>query len=338
MKIIVTGGCGFLGTNLCVTLASNGHKLLAIDDLSRHGSYLNLPIISSAGIAFRHCDVRSAVDVDCAFLEFKPDLVIHLAGQVAMTSSIENPLRDFQVNALGTINVLEAIRKISPSIPIVYSSTNKVYGDLEQYNYLENDTRYVCIDFPEGFCEDVPLCFHSPYGCSKGAADQYVLDYSRIYGINSVVFRHSSMYGSLQRATVDQGWIGWFCGRALDCCGSSDGIIDISGSGKQVRDALHVEDMMRLYIAAIDCIESASGQAFNIGGGTGNSLSLIELFEILKREVGSDWRTRRNPVRESDQKVFIADVSKASRYFGWYPTVAVEDGLRSTLNWLREQQ
>ena len=211
-----------------------------------------------------------------------PDAIFHLAGQVAMTTSIANPRMDFEVNVTGTHNLLEAVRQHSPDTIVVYSSTNKVYGDLEQYTYSENATRFVCNEHPNGFNENTQLDFHSPYGCSKGAADQYMLDYARIFGIKTVVFRHSSMYGGRQFATYDQGWIGWFCQKAVEASkGRIKEPFTISGTGKQVRDVLHADDMKQLYIAAINNIQQAKGHAFNIGGGIDCSLSLLELFAFL---------------------------------------------------------
>jgi CDP-paratose 2-epimerase len=244
---------------------------------------------------------------------------------------------DFEVNALGTLNMLEAVRKYAPKAVVVYSSTNKVYGDLEQYTYRETATRYECVEHPHGFDETIHLDFHSPYGCSKGAADQYMLDYARIYGLNTVVFRHSSMYGGRQFATYDQGWVGWFCQKAIE---TKKGLLKepftISGTGKQVRDVLHADDIKRLYFTAVEHIEAAKGQAFNIGGGIENSLSLLELFKLLEQIAGVKLNYTRLPVRESDQRVFIAEISKASNVLDWNPKVNTKARITSMLDWLGE--
>jgi CDP-paratose 2-epimerase len=244
---------------------------------------------------------------------------------------------DFEINTIGSFNILEAVRKFSPNAIIIYSSTNKVYGDLEQYSYLEKSTRYECLEKPNGFDESTPLDFHSPYGCSKGAADQYMLDYARIFNLKTIVFRHSSMYGGRQFATYDQGWIGWFCQQAIR---QKQKLLQepftISGNGKQVRDVLHASDIKQLYFAGIKQIDKVKGQAFNIGGGMDNSLSLIELFTLLEDLNKTSLRYRQLPPRESDQKVFVADNSKAEKLLDWAPKVNKTEGISSMLAWLKE--
>jgi len=251
-------------------------------------------------------------------------------------TSIDNPRFDFEVNALGTLNLLESVRKYAPESIVIYSSTNKVYGDLEWVRYEETETRYITPDFPNGFNESLRLDFHSPYGCSKGTADQYMLDYARMFDLKTVVFRHSSMYGGRQFATYDQGWIGWFCEQALAI---KQGILKepftISGNGKQVRDVLHAEDMKRLYFEAVEHIDQANGQAFNIGGGIQNSLSLLELFEILEKELNVKLAYTRLPWRKSDQKVFVADISKVTKSLTWGPQIDKVEGIRKMLAWQR---
>jgi CDP-paratose 2-epimerase len=238
---------------------------------------------------------------------------------------------------LGTHNLLEAIRLYIPESVVVYSSTNKVYGDLEQYAYRETETRYECIDKPDGFDEVTPLDFHSPYGCSKGAADQYMLDYARIFGLKTVVFRHSSMYGGRQFATYDQGWVGWFCQKAVEAkSGKLKEPFTISGSGKQVRDVLHSDDMRSLYLSAIRNIDGARGQAFNIGGGYENSLSLIELFAMLEKIAAVKLQYSQTPVRESDQRVFVSNIEKAKQLLGWEPIVSSNEGIARMLGWINE--
>ena len=271
MKLLITGGCGFLGSNLAADALHRGDELLVFDNLCRTGSTENLAWLQGLGdFQFVRGDIRNQNDTTRLIQSFQPDAIFHLAGQVAMTTSIENPRMDFEVNVVGTLNLLEAVRLYAPECSVIYSSTNKVYGDLEQYAYRETETRYKCIDKPDGFDETTPLDFHSPYGCSKGAADQYMLDYARIYGLKTVVFRHSSMYGGRQFATYDQGWVGWFCEKAVEAKeGGVHESFTISGSGKQVRDVLHADDMKRVYFAALTNIEVAKGQVFNIGENTG---------------------------------------------------------------------
>lgn len=335
MKLLITGGCGFLGSNLASHALSQGIDLCVFDSLYRHGSQSNLEWLRAQGrFEFVHGDIRNGNDVQRAISRIKPDAVFHLAGQVAMTTSIADPRMDFEVNALGTLNVLEAVRTQSPDAVVIYSSTNKVYGDLEQYHYRETDTRYVCLEFPNGFDEQTPLDFHSPYGCSKGSADQYLRDYHRIFGLKTVVFRHSSMYGGRQFATADQGWIGWFCKMASETrAGQRDEPFTISGTGKQVRDVLHAEDMISLYFSTLTHADAAAGQAFNIGGGIDNSLSLLELFSLLEAEICQPLQYINLPPRESDQRVFIADIRKMVRLTGWKPEVSAQQGVSSMLAW-----
>lgn len=336
MKLLITGGCGFLGSNLAADALERGDELMVFDNLYRNGSRENLAWLQGQGsFVFEHGDIRNSNDVARAVAAFKPDAVFHLAGQVAMTTSIANPRMDFEVNAMGTHNLLEAVRLHAPQAVLVYSSTNKVYGDLEQFTYSESPTRYVCNERPNGFDETTHLEFHSPYGCSKGAADQYMLDYARIFKLKTVVFRHSSMYGGRQFATYDQGWVGWFCQKAVEAKrGTAAAPFTISGSGKQVRDVLHGDDMKRLYRAALANIDQAQGQVFNIGGGIANSASLLELFALLERILDVKLDYQRLPARESDQRVFVADIGKAQRLLGWQPQVSLEEGVARMAEWV----
>ncbi|QEM66883.1 NAD-dependent epimerase/dehydratase family protein [Geobacter sp. FeAm09] len=336
MKILITGGCGFLGSNLAAHALTTGYELTVFDNLYREGSRENLNWLKSQGrFNFIHGDIRNANDVARLIAENRPDAVFHLAGQVAMTTSIANPRMDFEINTLGTHNLLEAVRLYNPEAVVIYSSTNKVYGDLEQYAYRETETRYECTDRPDGFDETTPLDFHSPYGCSKGAADQYMLDYARIFGLKTVVFRHSSMYGGRQFATYDQGWVGWFCQQAA---ATQKGLLKepftISGNGKQVRDVLHADDMITLYFAALKNIQAAQGNAFNVGGGITNSLSLLELFALLEEFSDVKLTYTKLAPRESDQRVFVADIAKCLRLLGWEPKVSARDGVKRMLEWV----
>lgn len=340
MKLLITGGCGFLGSNLAADALARGDELVVFDNLYRAGSRENLGWLQLQGrFRFEHGDIRNQNDITRIVLEFQPDAIFHLAGQVAMTTSIANPRMDFEVNVMGTHNLLEAVRQHAAQAVVVYSSTNKVYGDLEQYTYRETDTRYECIEHPIGFDENTQLDFHSPYGCSKGAADQYMLDYARIFGLNTVVFRHSSMYGGRQFATYDQGWIGWFCQKAVEAkTGGSEKQFTISGTGKQVRDVLHADDMKRLYMAAVVNVKKAKGQAFNIGGGIKNSLSLLDLFSLLEKIANVKLEYSRLPVRESDQRVFVANIAKAKELLNWEPTVSSQEGVARMFEWVGQVQ
>ncbi len=336
MKILITGGCGFLGSNLALRAINNGDNLILFDNLSRVGSRQNLEWMKEQGkFRFVEGDVSRKEQVELIIKEFKPDAIFHLAGQVAMTTSIENPRRDFEVNAIGTLNVLESCRLYSKDTIILYSSTNKVYGDLLQYNFIENEKRYECVDFPNGFHEQISLDFHSPYGCSKGTADQYLLDYYRIFGIKTVVFRHSSMFGYRQFSTFDQGWVGWFCKKAIDLSNNRDDEpFTINGNGKQVRDVLFSEDMVDLYFSSLAKIEVVEGNAFNIGGGMSNSLSLLELFDYLDSRFNIKLKYKNLPSRESDQLVFVADTSKIANKIGWKPKISKFEGIDKMIDWM----
>lgn len=338
MKILINGGCGFLGSNLAAYGITHGYDVTVLDNLSRFGSAKNLEWLQSLGeFQFIHADTRNKNDVETVIREGQYDGIFHLAGQVAMTTSIANPYKDFEINTMGTVNVLDSVRKYSPHTAVFYSSTNKVYGDLENYTYTETETRYVCPEFPKGFDETVPLDFRSPYGCSKGAADQYMLDYYRIFGVKTVVFRHSSMYGSRQFATYDQGWIGWFVEKAIEKYNNpACSPFTISGNGKQVRDILHADDMISLYYTALHNVDKVCGEAYNIGGTMEQSLSLLELFDMLGDMLNITMEYKQLPPRQSDQKVFVADVEKIKNRIGWEPKVTAKQGISAMVSWVKE--
>lgn len=336
MKLLITGGCGFLGSNLAVEAIKRKVDLYIFDDLSRLGSEENLKWLETQGkFKFIKGDIRNSADIANAVSHIKPDAIFHLAGQVAMTTSLADPRKDFEINALGTFNLLESVKQHCPKAIILYSSTNKVFGDLEWVEYEETDTRYIAKKFPDGFNEETPLNFSSPYGCSKGSADQYILDFYRVFNIKTAVFRHSSMYGGRQFSTYDQGWIGWFCEQALKTKnGKLDKPFTINGNGKQVRDVLYCDDMVDLYFKSLENIENIKGEAFNIGGGMENSLSLLELFAFLEKELDINLSFTNLKPRASDQKVFVADISKAKKLIGWQPKIDKEAGIKKMLEWV----
>ncbi len=351
-KWIVTGGCGFIGSNLAASLLEDGIEVVVLDTLVRVGSADNLAWLEEkshkpgAGrLVHLRADTRSRTDVDDAFAKHGKGVtaIAHLAGQVAMTTSIERPRYDFEVNALGAMNVLEAIRERTPDAVAMFSSTNKVYGDLAQLRHVEAPTRWTLPDHPRGLDERTPLDFHSPYGCSKGAADQYFLDYHRVFGLRTIVFRHSSIYGGRQFATYDQGWVGWFCGEVLRqkreaAQGGPVKPFTVSGDGKQVRDLLHADDLVSSYRMAAKAAGGCAGTAFNIGGGIENSLSLLELFADLEQLTREKAAFEKLPWRASDQKVFVADCSKARAAFGWEPRVSKVEGLQRMLRWVETRR
>ena len=338
MKILITGGCGFLGSNLAASALERGAELMVFDNLSRLGSPQNLEWLRGQGhFTHVHGDIRNTNDVNRTIRDFKPDAVFHVAGQVAMTTSIANPRMDFEINAGGSLNVLEAVRDHAPDAAVLYSSSNKVYGDLEYLDYQETETRYIDPAHPDGLDERTPLDFQSPYGCSKGSADQYMQDFARVYGLKTLVFRHSSMYGSRQFGTFDQGWIAWFCAQAVkQSMGYLNEPFTIAGNGKQVRDVLEARDMARLYFAGVEHIERAKGQVLNVGGGMANSLSLLELFELLEELTGRPLTYEKLPPRYSDQRIFVADLAKAQTLLDWAPQIGTREGISEAVEWARQ--
>lgn len=349
MKLLITGGCGFLGSNIAGAYSHEDTRITIIDNMHRIGAKRNLRWLedlfsSTKNLSFKEGDLTEFEFLEQVFRNDGPfDYICHLSGQVAMTKSLEDPLADFRSNALGTLNLLEVARRRSPDTVIAFSSTNKVYGDLRHLDYGETSTRYLLSRFPNGIDEKMPLDFSSPYGCSKGAADQYVRDWFRSFGIRTIVFRHSSIYGGRQFATIDQGWVGWFTKKAIEHKSRSDNgqgaePFEVSGTGKQVRDILHCDDLVGLYKLAFEKRESIAGEVFNIGGGMPNSMSLIELCRELYRllELDEDPMFRHLPRRQSDQDVFVADISKAKDLIGWEPFVPYTEGIEQMIQWVQK--
>lgn len=335
MKILITGGCGFVGSNLAAYAIRLGIDVNVLDNLSRVGAAENLAWLQSLGrFRFTQVDIRDADGVAQEWRRYKPDHVMHLAAQVAMTTSIADPLADLQINAAGTLHVLESTRRHSPQAGIVFASTNKVYGDLTQFDYFRDKLRYRCAQHPNGFDEQLPFAPSTPYGCSKGAADRYVTDWHHGFGMRTVALRHSSMYGGHQHATEDQGWIGWFCSRAAASLRSARAErFTVSGSGLQVRDALHINDVVRLYFKALDQIEGLAGKSFNVGGGIENSMSLLELLAHLEQDHGALLRPTHIAERASDQKVFVSDNRAITQATGWKPEMGILAGLADMVAW-----
>ena len=344
MKILITGGCGFLGSNLACHYLLENSDVTIIDALYREGSHENLNWLKNlnlkSNLNFVEADVSDHEEITKVFAKYGPfDYVIHVAGQVAMTKSLKDPTFDFKTNVVGTFNILEAIREFSPESFLAFSSTNKVYGDLEWLKYKETDYRYIIPEFPNGLSEKLPLDFSTPYGCSKGSADQYVRDWSRTYGLKTVVFRHSSIYGGRQFASKDQGWIGWFCNQILQQKKNYESSIEydpftISGNGKQVRDVLHAQDLVNLYKIAYEKKDLASGKIFNIGGGVKNSLSILELINLLKKYLEFEKvKYLFIQRRKSDQDYFVADITKAKKILGWEPNLDLKKGIEQMIIW-----
>ena len=349
MKILITGGCGFLGSNLASSFLDTGDEVIIVDALYRMGSSANLAWLQShplsSALSFYQLDITDNDALHSIYRLHAPfDFICHVAGQVAMTTSLENPRADLETNIIGTFNVLEATRSLSPRSLVAFSSTNKVYGDLTHLSLYESETRYNSVDYPIGLNEGMPLDFSTPYGCSKGSADQYVRDWSRVFGLKTVIFRHSSIYGGRQFSTFDQGWIGWFCKQALNQKAAilpslTPHLFSIAGNGKQVRDVLHATDLVSLYRSAYDMRDNLNGEIFNIGGGIDFSLSLLELFSLLSDILAiPPLQFTCNPRRTSDQDFFVADISKATQFFNWRPTVTPRMGITRYIQWLEESQ
>ena len=331
--VLVTGGSGFVGTNLAHRLLTDGHRVCVFDNLSRPGVERNLEWLRAEHgdqLIVKTADVRDAGAVRDAVR--RASHVFHLAAQVAVTTSLDDPFSDFEVNARGTINVLEAIRNSHQKPPLFFTSTNKVYGGLEDVALREERQRYTPIDdaiAQHGVSEARPLDFHSPYGCSKGSADQYVIDYARSFGLQTVVFRMSCIYGPHQFGTEDQGWVAHFLIRALN--GEP---ITVYGDGKQVRDILFVEDLIDAFVLAMKKIDVCSGYAFNIGGGAANTISLRELLALLRKLEGREARVDWGDWRTGDQKYYVSDSSLFHERTGWRPTTRTTDGIRALREWL----
>jgi CDP-paratose 2-epimerase len=333
LKALITGGAGFIGSNLAHRLIGEGHQVVVYDNLSRQGAEENVAWLRAEHgdrWTLLQADVRDAAALLQAAAD--ADVLYHLASQVAVTTSVHDPRHDFEVNALGTFNVLEAARlAVSGRRPIVlYASTNKVYGGMEDVVVVERETGYAYRDHPHGIPETYRLDFHSPYGCSKGAGDQYVRDYARIYGLPTVVFRQSCIYGPRQWGVEDQGWVAWFLIAAV-----TGQPITIYGDGKQVRDVLWVDDLLDLYQAAVERIEVASGQVYNVGGGPDNTLAVwSELGPMLEALLGRKIDVAHGDWRPGDQRIFVADVRKAERELGWRPQVGKAEGVRRLYEWV----
>ncbi|MBN1871712.1 MAG: SDR family NAD(P)-dependent oxidoreductase [Candidatus Omnitrophica bacterium] len=335
MKVLITGGCGFIGSNIASAYMRRGDKILIVDDLSRKGSRLNLKWLKSSGpIDFIKQDIADYKSLRKTIEKNKDvDAIFHMAAQVAVTGSVENPRRDFEINAFGTFNLLEAVRSASINPVIIYASTNKVYGEMEDLGVVEKNGKYAWKDMEGGISEGRPLDFHSPYGCSKGCAEQYVHDYSRIYGLRTVVMRQSCIYGPRQFGVEDQGWVAHFIISAI--LGRK---IIIYGDGKQVRDILYIDDLTDVFHLAHHNIDKVKGAIFNIGGGCENTMSLLELITILKEELNKDIPVGYESWRPGDQKVYVSDVSKAEETLGWKPKIHMSSGIKKLISWVKENK
>lgn len=333
---LVTGGAGFIGSNYVNRLLGRGETVTIFDNLSRLGAKSNLAWLEQSfgkqAVRLVVGDVTDARSLADAARD--ADVFVHLAGQVAVTTSVTNPREDFQANALGTFNAVEAARLSGRDPVFIFASTNKVYGGMEDVAVVEDATRWRYADLEHGCAESQPLDFHSPYGCSKGAGDQYVRDYARIYGLKSVVFRQSCIYGPRQFGVEDQGWLAWMTIAAV-----TGRQITIYGDGKQTRDVLSVEDLLDAYDAAVARIDRVKGQVFNMGGGTPNVLAVwAEFGPMLEKLLGRKITVDRGDWRPGDQKVFYADFRKAGRELGWQPKIGLQEGIQRLFQWVSDNR
>jgi CDP-paratose 2-epimerase len=335
--VLITGGAGFIGCNLAHRLLRMGKRVLIMDNLSRTGVDENLRWLRQnhdERLVVEIGDVRDIHTLRSALRH--AERVYHLSAQVAVTTSLIHPLDDFDVNLRGTMNLLECLRGLPKPPPVLFTSTNKVYGALGDLQLEDGGERYEPSDKAvrrNGIAEDRPLDFHSPYGCSKGAADQYVLDFAHTLGIPGIVFRMSCVYGPHQFGTEEQGWVAHFLIRALE-----DEPITLYGDGRQVRDLLYVDDLVNALLLAQDHIDELSGQAFNIGGGPANTMSLLELIDFIGRLTGREPRVEFDDWRLADQKYYVSNTGKFSRSTGWQPATSVRRGVELLHRWLMESR
>lgn len=333
--VLITGGAGFIGTNLADRLLCLGRPVIAFDNLSRHGSEINLEWLSRKHGSRLRVETGDVCDYDALRrVTREAAAVFHLAAQVAVTDSVVDPRKDFEVNAGGTLNVLEAIREVPVPPPLVFTSTNKVYGALPDLKLRKSNDGYRPVDVrtaEQGISERRSLDFCSPYGCSKGAADQYVIDYARTFQVCTTVFRMSCIYGPHQFGTEDQGWIAHFLLRARE--GQT---ITIYGDGSQVRDVLFVDDLIDAFVRALESMEAIRGRVFNIGGGPGNTLSLLQLIRQITELQGSPCPVQFGEWRQGDQRYYVSNASEFTRATGWMPKVAVHEGVAQLYRWFEE--
>jgi CDP-paratose 2-epimerase len=336
-RILITGGAGFIGVNACNYFMNKGDSVIVFDNLSRKGTPLNLELLKKHPQSEKLLTVRlSDICKDKEILKqsvAEADAVLHLAAQVAVTTSVINPQEDFEINAYGTFNVLEALRQSTHKPHLIFASTNKVYGGLEHLAFEEKSLRYEFKNRPHGVDEQEPLDFHSPYGCSKGAADQYVRDYHRIYGLKTTVLRQSCIYGRNQFGVEDQGWVAWFI---IACLLKKP--ITIYGTGKQVRDLLFVDDLIELYDRILENPEKSNGEIFNVGGGSQHTLSILELLRNLDQLFFLHYEASYRDWRAGDQPLFISNNSKLKEKLGWEPTINVSKGLQTLVRWAEKNQ
>jgi CDP-paratose 2-epimerase len=335
MKILVTGALGFVGSNLAVHYAKNDeNQVVGIDNRFKiQGSDKNYHLITEANVKYKYCDIRSYNDVIRLFDELDSfDVIFHMASQVAFKCSVENPRLDFEINALGTFNILEAVRCYNKNATFVYASTNQVYGELKNEQIKEYDTRFDFVNLKNGVPEDYVLDFLSPYGCSKGTGDIYVRDYGRVYDMKTVVARFGGIYGVNQYSYEDHGWISFISEMII-----KNRSFNRFGHGKQVRDILYISDILEAMDCILKNIDTVKGEALNIGGGGNNTLSVLELLQLVEEITGNKEKSVINPMRKADKVVMYLDIIKAKNKIHWEPKVGVKEGVTNLINWLKNR-
>jgi CDP-paratose 2-epimerase len=340
MNVLITGGAGFIGTHTANFYLKAGNKVTVFDNFSRKGTRENVKWLEKSEQKTENRKQKLHV-IEGDIRDFDKlkksisgnDVIIHLAGQVAVTTSVVNPREDFEINALGTFNVLESVRLHAPDSILLFASTNKVYGGMEEIKIIKKGKKYIYRDLPEGISEAQNLDFHSPYGCSKGTADQYVRDYHRIYGLKTVVFRQSCIYGTHQFGIEDQGWVSWFTIASV-----LEKPITVYGDGMQVRDVLFVEDLVKAYDLTIKKIGETAGKIYNVGGGPTFTLSLLELLMLLEKKLGKKIPYTSADWRPGDQPVYVSDISKIKKELGWKPQISVIQGTSRMIDWIIKEK
>lgn len=335
-KILITGGLGFIGVNTALKLSMLGYECTLVDNFYRNESKKNKKLIKNIDlIKFINLDVTEKDKVEKLIKENQYFAVFNFAGQVAMSDSLQNPMIDFNINAYGSLCLLESIRKYSKETIYLYTSSNKVYGDLNWDKVKTLDQRYESVNYKNGYGIDIPINLTTPYGCSKGVGDLYSIDYYKSFGVKTIVLRLSTIYGKNQTSTYNQGWIGWFISEAINK--KNNETIEILGSGKQVRDVLNVDDLTNLFEIVIESSENFVGNVYNVGGGYNNSISLLELISYLKTSLEKNFKVIKLDSRISDQKYYVSDISKLNEISNWKPEINKYDGIENNIAFIKKQ-
>jgi len=334
-KILITGGLGFIGVNTSLKLAEQGFRCYLLDNFYRKESKKNLALVeNNKNIIFLEQDITQIKETEKLIKENKYFAILNFAGQVAMSRSLENPLNDFNINAYGSLGILESIRKYSLNTLYLYTSTNKVYGDLSWDTIKTLNSRYESKDNKYGYDVDIPIDLSTPYGCSKGIADLYAIDYFKSFGLKTCVLRLSTIYGTNQASTYDQGWIGWFIKESI--LNKNNDLINVLGNGKQVRDILFIDDLVQLIISLLGHPEAFKGLKYNVGGGYNNSISINELISRLEIKLKKKLKLKPSKERTSDQKYYVSNIKDLKKQLSWYPRINIDQGLDMYIDFIKK--